>query len=41
MLATGKPKPSTALAWLIYAKVDLVSLILCGGAMQGKTLFRG
>jgi hypothetical protein len=24
---------STALAWLVYAKIDLVSLILCGRAM--------
>jgi hypothetical protein len=27
---------STALAWLVYAKVDLVSLILRGRAMQGN-----
>ena len=28
---------STALAGLVFAKVDLVSLILRGGAMQGNT----
>jgi len=32
---------STALAWLVYAKIDLVSLILRGRAMQGNALFGG
>jgi len=42
MTATAASRTeSTAFAWLVDAKVDLISLILRGRAMEGDTLFGG